>query len=57
MTKYKTVYTLWVKEELRKLGFDPVLETDNLRKPGFKCWVYEISDSFLDAFEKITGGK
>lgn len=53
--EYKIIYTLSVKQKLKKdYGLEPVLETDNLKKPGFKCWLYEITPEFLDAFTSIT---
>ena len=52
--KYKTIYTLHIQQELKKLGFEPVLENDNVNKPGFKCWVYEVTPTFLAAFEEIA---
>lgn len=56
--KYKTIYTLYIKQELKKLGFEPVLENDNINKPGFKCWIYEATPAFMSAFIKIAeGGK
>ena len=58
MPKYKTVFSLRIKQELKKMGFDPILETDNINKPGFKCWIYELSPSFMETFLKIAeGGK
>ena len=35
MSNFKRVYTLRIKQELRNLGFEPVLEADNVNKPGF----------------------
>lgn len=52
--KYKTIYTLHIQQELKKLGFEPILENDNINKPGFKCWVYEATPAFLAAFEEIA---
>ena len=53
-TKYKRVYALRIKEKLKELGFEPILETDNVQKPGFKCWLYEASPAFLEAFKKYA---
>lgn len=55
--KYKTIYTLHIQQELKKLGFEPVLENDNINKPGFKCWVYEATPAFLAAFTKVARKK
>ena len=52
--RFKRVYSLRIKQELKKLGFEPVTEADNIQKPGFKCWVYEASPAFLEAFENIA---
>ena len=53
--KYKRVYSLRINQELKKLGFEPIIEADNINKPGFKCWVYEVSPAFLQAFIKVAG--
>ena len=52
--KYKTIYTLYIKQELKKRGFEPVWENDNINKPGFKCWVYEATPAFLAAFTEVA---
>lgn len=54
--KHKRVYSLRVKQELDELGFEPVVETDNIQKPGFKCWVYKVTPAFLNAFDSIMRG-
>ena len=54
MSNFKRVYTLRIKQELKKLGFEPVLETENINKPGYKTWLYEASPAFIEAFEKIA---
>lgn len=51
---FKTIYTLKIKQELKKLGFEPILEKDNPKKPTFKCWVYEWTPEFIDAFTSVT---
>ena len=53
LPSHKRIYSLRLKEELKKLGFEPIIEADNIQKPGFKCWVYEISPAFLEAFDKL----
>lgn len=53
MPKYKRIYSLRINQELKKLGFEPILEADNINKPGFKCWVYEASSAFLEAFDGL----
>lgn len=54
MSNFKRVYTLRIKQELKNLGFEPVLEADNVNKPGFKTWLYEATPAFLEAFEEIA---
>jgi hypothetical protein len=53
LPSHKRIYSLRLKKELKKLGFEPIIEADNIQKPGFKCWVYEISPAFLEAFDKL----
>lgn len=56
-TKYKTIFSLRVKMALRENGIEPILETDNRDKPGFKCWVYVVTPEFNATMSKIMGGK
>ena len=55
--KYKTIFSLRIKQQLKELGIEPLFETDNTKKQGFKCWVYEESPAFLDAFAEAIGKK
>ena len=55
--KFKRVYSLRINQELRKMGFEPVTEADNVQKPGFVCWVYEASPAFLEALDRAISGK
>ena len=54
MSKYKTVFSLRIKKILKEKGFEPDWESDNLVKPGYRCWVYEASPAFLKVFEELT---
>lgn len=55
--RFKRVYSLRIKQELKKMGFEPVTEADNIQKPGFVCWVYEASPAFLEALDRAISGK
>lgn len=55
--KFKTIFSLRIKIELSKRGFEPVLENDNVNKPGFKCWIYEITPEFDECLDEIMGVK
>ena len=55
--KFKRVYSIRIKQELKKMGFEPVTEADNVQKPGFICWVYEASPAFLEALDRVISGK
>lgn len=35
--KFKTIYSLRVRQLLREKGFEPLAEMDNYFKPEFKC--------------------
>ena len=41
---------------LRNMGFEPLLEKDNIYRSGLKCWIYEVTDNFNKALDKILGG-
>ena len=49
----KTIYSLKLRLELRKQGFEPLMEFDNQYKEGLKCWVFEESPEFQLAFDNI----
>lgn len=52
-SKYKTIFPFWIKAKLDKLGFIPITEEEDKRKPGFKCWIYENTPEFQAAFTRI----
>lgn len=54
--KYKTIFSLRIKRELRKLGFEPDWEEENYLKPGFKCWNYLNTNTFQEALNNLLGG-
>ena len=54
--KFKMIFSLRIKTILKEYGFDPVVETDNINKPGFKCWVYEMTPEFISALGEVLGG-
>ena len=54
--KFKTIFSLRIMTILKEYGFTPTVETDNLNKPGFKCWVYEVTPEFTSALDEILGG-
>ena len=56
MQKYKTIFSLRVRLALRALGFEPVMESDNPYKEGLKCWMFEETEEFLEAFDRVMGG-
>jgi len=51
--KYQIVYSLRVRIALRERGFEPIVEEDNYRKPGFKCWHYLNTPEFSRALTEI----
>ena len=56
--KFKMIFSLRIKVALSKEGIEPVLEKDNKTKPGFKCWLYEITPEFTSCIDRvIEGGK
>lgn len=55
--RHRIIFNLGIREDLRKKGFEPLLETDNLKHPGFKCWVYENTPEFAKALDEIMEGR
>lgn len=56
-SNHKIVFALWIKQRLKELGFEPILEMDNFKNPGYKCWIYEATPAFLEAFTKVANEK
>lgn len=58
MPRYKTIFSLRIRSELRKRNIEPLMEVDNKDKPGFKCWKYEMTSELEEALSEIMeGGK
>lgn len=53
--KTKIIYSFKLKNILEMKGFKPLLETDNPRYKGLKCWVFEASPAFMTAFIEVAG--
>ena len=56
MPRYKTIFSLRIREKLRKRNIEPLFELDNLDKPGFKCWRYRVDEEFSSALDEIIEG-
>ena len=54
-TKTKIIYSFKLKNILEMKGFKPLLETDNPRYEGLKCWVFEATPAFMTAFIEVAG--
>lgn len=54
---YKTIYSLRIMLELKKLGFEPLLEMDNIYKPPLRCWLFLRSSAFDEALTSIMEGR
>lgn len=54
--KYKTVFSLRIRNELKKRGIEPLVEVNNFNHPGYKCWKYAITDELNNAFADIMKG-
>ena len=56
-TDTKVVYSFRIKTLLELRGFKPLLETNNPKYEGYKCWVFEASPAFEEAFIEVAGKK
>lgn len=54
--RYKTIFSLRIRLELRKKNIEPLIETDNFDHPGFKCQKYEWNDKLEEALSEIMEG-
>lgn len=55
ITNTRTIYSFRIKNLLELRGFKPILETNNPRIEGYKCWVFEASPAFEQAFVEVAG--
>ena len=55
ITDTRTIYSFRIKNLLELRGFKPILETNNPRIDGYKCWVFEASPAFEQAFVEVAG--
>jgi len=53
-TNTKMIYSFRIKTLLELKGFKPILETDNPKYQGYKCWMFEATPAFLEAFEEVA---
>ena len=47
------MYSLRVRIALRDKGFEPIFEEDNIYKPGLRCWAYQSTSEFYEAFSEV----
>lgn len=52
----KIIYSMRVMLALSAQGFKPLTIMPNPQHPEFNCWVYEVTDDFQKALDKILGG-
>lgn len=55
ITNTRTIYSFRIKNLLELRGFKPILETNNPRIEGYKCWVFEASPALEQAFIEVAG--
>ena len=55
ITDTRTIYSFRIKNLLELRGFKPLLETNNPRIEGYKCWVFEVTPAFEQAFIEVAG--
>lgn len=48
------VYSFRVRTILELKGFQPLGEIPNPKNNKYKCWIYEASPAFLEAFKEVT---
>jgi len=48
------VYSFKVRTKLELMGFSPIGEIPNPKANQYKCWIYEATPAFLEAFKEVT---
>ena len=56
MPKYRLIFSLRIREQLRERGIEPLFELENFEKPGFKCWKYKVNEELSSALDEIMEG-
>jgi len=51
----RIIYSFRIKNLLELRGFKPLLETNNPKVNNYKCWVFEATPAFEQAFIEIAG--
>jgi hypothetical protein len=51
----KIIYSLKVMTTLVEMGFFPVHEMPNPKNPEYTCWVFERSEEFDIALQRVLG--
>ena len=51
----QVIYSFRIKTLLGLRGFQPISETENPKDSRYKCWVFEASPAFLEAFIELAG--
>lgn len=52
--KYKVCYSKKVAMRLVEQGYFPIKELPHPKIDGYKCWVFEYSEDFMQAFLKVV---
>lgn len=52
--KYKVCYSKKVVMRLIEQGYFPVKTLPHPEIKGFKCWVFEYSEDFMEVFLKVV---
>jgi len=52
-SNYKIIYSLRIRLELRKRGFEPLIELINPYKQYLKCWKFLDTEEFEIALSEI----
>lgn len=56
MEQKQIIYSLKAVKQLMQMGFVPVQTMPNPLKPEFKCWLFDVTDDFQLALNKVLGG-
>ena len=55
MQSTKIIFSRRIKDLLIEMGFKPIRQFEDVKRPGFWVWEFEASPAFLEAFVKVAG--
>jgi hypothetical protein len=50
----KIIFSRRIKDLLIDRGFEPIRRFEDVKRPGFWIWEFQVTPAFLKAFEEVA---